>query len=90
MGVARALVLGFAILSLFYILISLYAGSLARGRLEQAWEDENPGLGGEARNAYIKAGMTAYHRSFRRKLILGVYVVPILAVGTIAYFTNRQ
>ena len=90
MGFARALLLGFAILTVLYVLISLYAGSLARERLEKQLAAEHPGLGDAARSAYIEAGMATYRRSLRRKLIWGVYVVPLLAVAAIAYFMNRQ
>ncbi|GHD98801.1 hypothetical protein U879_18505 [Defluviimonas sp. 20V17] len=90
MGFARALLLGFGILTVFYVLISLYARSLVRERLEKQLQAEHPGLGGAERNAYIEAGMATYRRSLRRKLILGVYVVPLLAVAAIAYFINRQ
>lgn len=90
MGFVRASLLGLVLLTVFYVLISLYARSLARERIEKDWDEENPGLGGAARSAYIEAGMASYHRSLRRKLVLGVYVVPILAVALITYFMNRQ
>lgn len=90
MGFARAVLLGFAVLSVLYVLISLYFRSLERERLEDDWAEENPGVEGEDRDAYIEAGMKAYHRSLRRKLILGVYVVPVVAIAAVAYLMNSQ
>ncbi|MDV7144638.1 hypothetical protein R3X27_18315 [Tropicimonas sp. TH_r6] len=40
------------------------------------------------REEFVEAGLDEYDQSLRRKLILGVYVVPILLIGTIIYFTN--
>ncbi len=40
------------------------------------------------REEFVEAGLQEYDQSLRRKLILGVYVVPILLIGTILYITN--
>ena len=90
MGFVRALLLGFAILTVLYLLIAAYFRSGARARLEREWEDRYPGLEGDVRDEYIESGMKAYHGSLRYRLILGVYVLPVVAVALIAYFVNRQ
>ncbi|WP_102225493.1 hypothetical protein [Acidimangrovimonas sediminis] len=90
MGFVRAVVLGLAVLTVLYLLIAAYFRSVARERLERDWEEQYPGLEGDARDEYIESGMKEYHGSLRRRLILGVYVVPIVAVAVIAYFVNRQ
>ncbi|PRY22497.1 hypothetical protein CLV78_10637 [Aliiruegeria haliotis] len=50
--------------------------------------DPSRGANAIDREGFIKAGLADYDDSLRRKLILGVYVVPILLIGTIIYFTN--
>ena len=84
-ALARLLVIGFVVLTVIYVSLSLYSRSVRRGKLEQWWEEE--GRPGD-RDAYIEAGMKQYDSSLRRKLILGVYVVPITLVAILIYLTN--
>jgi hypothetical protein len=86
-ALARLLVIGFVVLTVIYISLSLYSRSVRRGKLEQWWEEE--GRPGD-RDAYIEEGMRQYDRSLRRKLILGVYVVPVTVVAIVIYVTNFQ
>lgn len=91
MGFLRASLFAFLGLTALYLLISVYARSLERERLEKEWDREaHPGVGAAARDAYIEAGMKAYHGSLRRKLIVLVYILPIGAVALIAYLVNTQ
>lgn len=87
----RLFVFGFLGLSVVYLLISVYSRSVRRERLEKHWDRDHP-EGGDpaARDAYIEAGMTAYHHGLRRRLILLVYVLPLLAMAVIMYFVNAQ
>ncbi len=84
-SLARLALLGFAVLSIFYVLISLYSRSVRRERLEQRWDDED--MDGD-REAFIRDGLAEYDGSVRRKLILGVYVVPVMVMGTLIYMMN--
>ena len=40
------------------------------------------------RDAFIDAGLKEYDGSLRRKLILGVYIIPVSLVILIIYLTN--
>jgi hypothetical protein len=40
------------------------------------------------RDTFVQEGLTRYDSSLRRKLILGVYVVPTLLVMLLIYLTN--
>lgn len=40
------------------------------------------------RDAYIKEGMKEYEGSFRRKLLLGVFIIPGLAIAGLVYLIN--
>ena len=84
-ALARLVVIGFIVLTVIYVSLSLYSRSVRKGKLAEWWEEE--GRPGD-RDAYIEAGLKEYEGSLRRKLIWGVYVVPITAVAAIIYFTN--
>ncbi|KMK65666.1 hypothetical protein [Puniceibacterium sp. IMCC21224] len=73
------------ILTLVYIGVSLYSRSVRRGKLEAEWDEE--GMTGD-RDAWITEGLRDYDGSLRRKLILGVYVVPFTLMAVIIYLTN--
>lgn len=77
-------------LTVLYFLVSWYSRSVRRERLE-GWADEKIAEGeleATARDTYIEDGMRDYDASLRKKLILGVYVVPIIAVSVLIYVTN--
>lgn len=85
LALARLVVIGFVILTVIYICLSLYSRAVRRSKLGRQWEQE--GRTGD-REAFIREGLEHYDGSVRRKLILGVYVVPVLVVGVIIYLTN--
>lgn len=84
-AIARLLVLGFVAMTVLYVLVSLYSRSVRREKLEERWERE--GRPGD-RDAYVEAGMEEYSGSFRRKLILAIYVVPTIVLVVVIYLTN--
>lgn len=81
----RFFVLGFLILTVVYIVLSIYSRARRRGLLGREWDEQ---IGHGDRAAYVREGLEEYDKSLRRKLILGVYIVPILVIGTIIYITN--
>jgi hypothetical protein len=82
---ARLVIIGFIVLSVIYFFLSLYSRAVRRGKLEAQWDDEG---GPGTRDEFIRNGLEDYNGSLRRKLILGVYVVPSVIVVLIIYFTN--
>ena len=72
-------------LSIVYVCLSLYSRSVRRGKLEAEWDAEG---GPGSREDFIEAGLTEYDGSLRRKLILGVYVVPLTLIGILVYVVN--
>ena len=40
------------------------------------------------RETFVEGGLREYDGSLRRKLILGVYIVPLTVISVIIYFTN--
>jgi uncharacterized protein involved in cysteine biosynthesis len=83
----RLVVFGFLALSVVYVLVSLYSQSVRREKLEKKFDAG--GISGD-RDAYIKAGMTAYQKGLRRKLIWLVYIIPMAVVAITVYFVNYQ
>ncbi|WP_417246534.1 hypothetical protein [Celeribacter sp.] len=85
LGFLRFLVIGLVLMTVLYGLLTVYVRSLTRERLEEEWEKE--GSIGE-RDAYVEEGIIDYERSFRPKLLLLVYILPLIAFCAIFYVTN--
>ncbi len=81
----RLFIIAFVILTLVYIYLSIRQ----RWRCKRALEVEYD-AGGDLgdRDTYIDNGLKEYESSLKRKLILGVYVVPMLIVVVMIYVTN--
>jgi len=81
----RVLFIAFVVLSIIYLSLSLYSRARARDRLEREWHEGDYDIPLEA---YVRAGLVEYDQSLRRKLILGVYIVPMSLVCLIIYLVN--
>lgn len=86
-ALARLVLVGFVVLTVVYVSLSLYSRSVRRRKLGVWWEEE--GRPGD-RDAYVEAGLRDYEGSLRRKLIWGVYIVPVAVVALIVYITNYR
>ena len=68
----------FGILTVIYIGLSLFKRWEERRRLgaeyDTVYADGSPD---ESRDDYIQRGIHSYNQSLRRKLLLGVYLVPL-------------
>jgi len=82
---ARLYFFGFLVLIVIYICLSFYSRSARREKLEREWDED---IRDGDREAFVRAGLDDYDGSLRRKLILGVFVVPILFIITLIYVTN--
>lgn len=85
MGLLRLIVIGFVVLTVIYICLSLYSRAVRRSKLETEWDNE--GMTGD-RDAFIERGLQDYDGSLRRKLIWGVYIVPVTLVAILIYVIN--
>ena len=89
MRFVRFIILGLVLMTAAYFLISIYSRSVRREKLEKRWARENPeATDMTARDAYVAKGMVEYHASLRPKLILLVYVIPVIIVATIHFLTT--
>ncbi|MEL6099821.1 MAG: hypothetical protein AAFV87_01700 [Pseudomonadota bacterium] len=85
LGALRILLMVFVVLTVIYVCLSLYSRAARRDKLEAEWDEggiETP------RETFVQDGLREYDTSLRRKLILGVYVVPITLICLIIYLTN--
>ena len=85
MAFIRIFFIGFVVLSIIYVCLSFYSRAVRRDKLEAQWDDES--REGDKR-AFVRAGLKEYDGSLRRRLILGVYVIPVVIVSTIVYVVN--
>ncbi|MBN9886180.1 hypothetical protein [Salipiger abyssi] len=85
LALLRLLGIGFVLLTVVYVALSLWSRSVRRRKLGQEW-DEQQGPG--ARHRFVEEGLKDYDHSLRRKLILGVYILPLCLMALIIYLTN--
>lgn len=86
-GIIRAAVLGFIVLSVAYVLIAIYSRSVRREKLEKKFDAG--GIEGE-RDAYIESGMQAYEKGLKHRLLWLVYIIPTVVVAAIVYYIDYQ
>ncbi|APE42134.1 hypothetical protein BOO69_00960 [Sulfitobacter alexandrii] len=84
-ALARLVVFGFVVLTVIYVCLSYYSRSVRRAKLRKKWYDGKQLVD---RETFVQRGLERYDGSIRRKLILGVYIVPVVVVGAIIYLTN--
>jgi hypothetical protein len=75
-----------AVLSAIYIGLSWYMRWDRNRRLEDDFASGEGG--GLTREDYIAKGMADYDRSWERKLLLGVFILPILVALALAIVAN--
>jgi hypothetical protein len=84
-GAMRLFLVLLVLQTIAYFALSLYSRGVRRRKLE-TWWDEKGKLGNK--EAFVERGLHVYDNSFRRKLILAVYIVPWVAIGALIYIVN--
>ncbi|NEX46803.1 hypothetical protein [Pseudotabrizicola algicola] len=87
LGWVRLAVIGFAALTVVYLVMRVYLRSVRRERLEKRFDAG--GIAGD-RAAYIEKGMAIYDRGLKKRLLWLIYVVPAVAVVVTLYILNFQ
>ena len=77
----------FIAMTILYFVLSWWSRSVRREKLAKTWDEE---VKSGDRAAYIEKGLEDYDGSLRRKLILGVFVVPYLVIALLIYVVNFQ
>jgi len=85
LALGRLIVVGFVVLTIIYVIVSIWSRQVRRRKLRKAWEAAGkPGK----REDFVDEGLDDYDDSFRRKLILLVYIVPVVLIAVIIYMMN--
>ncbi|MEX0276036.1 MAG: hypothetical protein AB3N07_13705 [Ruegeria sp.] len=84
-GAMRLFLILLVLQTVAYFLLSIYSRGVRRRKLETWWDEK--GKKGN-KEAFVERGLHVYDNSFRRRLILGVYVVPWVAIGALIYIVN--
>tara|TARA_R110002020_G_scaffold327121_2_gene542765 strand:+ start:6155 stop:6421 length:267 start_codon:yes stop_codon:yes gene_type:complete len=84
-ALVRLMVVGFIILTVIYVCLSLYSRAVRKGKLRAEWYE---GPQEQSLDEFIDEGLAEYDKSLRRKLILSVYVIPVILVSVVIYLTN--
>ncbi len=84
-GGIRLFLIAFAILTVVYFYLSIRQRWRVRRALEEEFDKDQPG--GD-RDEFVRQGLVEYETSLRRRLILGVYIIPLIIVATLVYVTN--
>ena len=84
-GAIRLFAIAFVILTVVYIYLSIRQRMRTRRALRDEFDEG--GIEGD-RETYVEEGLKDYEDSIRRKLILGVYIVPLVLVLVMIYLTN--
>lgn len=85
LGAARLLFILFLVLTIVYVSLSFYSRSVRRRKLEDQYHHD--GMPGD-KETFIREGLEEYDGSVRRKLIWGVYVIPLTGIAILIYVTN--
>ena len=71
--------------TIIYVALSFYSRAQRRNKLEAEWDEE---IRSGNRETFVQEGLEEYDGSLRRKLILGVYIVPLTAIAVLVYVSN--
>jgi hypothetical protein len=85
LALGRLIIVGFVALTVIYVSLSYYSRSVRRSKLRRKWDED---IQQGDRDAYVQRGLKIYDRSLRRKLLWGVYVVPIVTIAIVIYLVN--
>lgn len=87
MAIARLFGVLFLVLTVIYVALSFHFHAVRRDKLGDEF-DEKHGGDKTTRDAFIERNMIGYVNALRKRLILGVYVIPFTIVGVLIYVTN--
>jgi uncharacterized membrane protein len=90
MGWLRLAFMMYVVLTIIYFFTSLYSRSVRREKLEKAWDTDpaKEGLPATQREVFIEAGMQAYEKGLKRRLLWLIYVIPTIGFAATVYFVN--
>ncbi len=85
LGLLRLVVILLIVQTIVYVALSLYSRNVRRQKLMDRWAEMEFPVDQET---FVQRGLTRYDNSLRRKLILGVYILPWIAISVLIYVVN--
>lgn len=79
-GWVRSIVIIFAILSIIYALLSVTANIRQKQKLNSDYNTYN---GPDSKAEFIENGLKDYNRSIKPKMLLGIYLIPLIVIVTL-------
>ena len=86
LGLILRLVILLAVLTVIYVALSRYCRWYKARELETRFDTGE--VRSRDREGYVARGMAEYDRSLTKKLLLGVYLVPIGIVALLIYIAD--
>ena len=88
-GLVRNIIIIFLVLSIAYGILSFTARVKHQNLLEAEYKTQSElRQMSEEKDVFIARGMKKYARSYKPKLILGVYIIPGLVMGLLLYLAQ--
>jgi hypothetical protein len=77
-------------LTIIYFVTSIYSRSVRREKLEKEWDTDpaREGVPEAERSAFIAAGMQAYDKGLKKRLLWLIYILPTIGFLATIYFIN--
>jgi hypothetical protein len=77
-------------LTIAYFLTGIYSRSVRREKLEKQWDTDpaREGVPADERTAFIEAGMVAYEKGLKKRLLWLIYIIPTIGFAATIYFVN--
>lgn len=77
-------------LTVIYFVAGIYSRSVRREKLEKEWDTDpaREGVAKAERDAFISAGMIAYDKGLKKRLLWLIYILPTIGFFTVIYFIN--
>ena len=85
MGIIRYAILLFLFLTLIYAILTLINRGKQKDQLKEDYVKSEQTL---SLDEFIDQGMAKYNRSLKAKLLLGVYLFPLIVFGILIYFAH--
>ena len=82
----RNIILIIMVLTIIYAILSFKARRQARDKIAGDYETSDKS---ESKTAFIDKGLKGYQRSYRPKLVLIVYLIPLSVVSLLIYLANH-
>lgn len=85
----RNIVVIFVLLSIVYVVLSVKARLTQKAKLDAEYTapDKSRDIT-QSKEEYIATGMKKYGKSYRPKLIFGVYLVPVAIIAVLIYLAQ--